>query len=321
MEWVETTGRTVEEALDAALDQLGIDQDEAEFEVLQEPKSGFLGRKDARIRARVRPVSREKPGERRRRPRKQGSRGGGRSESRRSKPAVVVADRTERESLGGARDGGARSEEEGATPAKRRRRRGGRGRGGGGGNDRSSGNGAGSSRSERGTSTSREDEQGDAAVSEVSVSVDEQAEVAADFTRGLVTAFGVDATVDTRTEDEDVLIVDVSGNDLGLLVGPKGATLHAIEELVRTVVQRQTEGHGVRIHVDVGGYRAKRRAALEKFALGLAEQVRESGEDLPLEPMSASDRKVVHDAIAELDGVTTTSEGEEPRRRVVLRAG
>jgi spoIIIJ-associated protein len=311
MEWVETTGRTVEEALDAALDQLGIDQDEAEFEVLQEPKSGFLGRRDARIRARVRPVSREKPGERRRRPRKQGSRGS-RSESRRGKPPVAVADRTEGES----RDGGA-----GAAPAKRRRRRGGRGRGGGGGTDRSSGNGAGGSRSERGTSTSREDEQGDAAVSEVSVSVDEQAEVAADFTRGLVTAFGVDATVDTRTEDEDVLIVDVSGNDLGLLVGPKGATLHAIEELVRTVVQRQTEGHGVRIHVDVGGYRAKRRAALEKFALGLAEQVRESGEDLPLEPMSASDRKVVHDAIAELDGITTTSEGEEPRRRVVLRAG
>jgi spoIIIJ-associated protein len=158
-------------------------------------------------------------------------------------------------------------------------------------------------------------------VSEVSVSVDEQAEVATDFTRGLVTAFGVDAKVDTRTEDEDVLIVDVTGDDLGLLVGPKGATLHAIEELVRTVVQRQTEGHGVRIHVDVGGYRAKRRAALEKFALELAERVRESGEDQPLEPMSASDRKVVHDAISELDGVSTTSEGEEPRRWVVLRAG
>ena len=158
-------------------------------------------------------------------------------------------------------------------------------------------------------------------MSEVSVSVEEQGEVAADFTRGLVTAFGVDAAVDTRTEDEDVLIVDVSGQDLGLLVGPKGATLHAIEELVRTVVQRQTEGHGVRIHVDVGGYRAKRRAALEKFALEQAERVRESGEDQELEPMSASDRKVVHDAVAELDGVSTTSEGEEPRRRVVLRAG
>jgi spoIIIJ-associated protein len=316
MEWVETTGRTVDEALDAALDQLGVDQDEAEFEVLQEPKSGFLNRRDARIRARVRPLSREKPGEHRRRPRKQGSRGGrsARPARRSEKPAVAVADRGEA-SDDGDRDGS-------AAPAKRRRRRGGRGRGGGGSDaDRSQGNGSNGSGRDPSSGLQREGNQGDGTVSEVSVSVDEQAEVAADFTRGLVTAFGVDATVDTRTEDEDVLIVDVAGEDLGLLVGPKGATLHAIEELVRTVVQRQTEGHGVRIHVDVGGYRAKRRAALEKFALGLAEQVRESGEDMPLEPMSASDRKVVHDAIAELDDITTTSEGEEPRRRVVLRAG
>jgi len=320
MEWVETTAKTVAGALDAALDQLGVDEDEAEFEVLQEPKSGFLGRKDARIRARVRPVSREKPGgERRRRPKKQGSRGGkrdDRSRSRGPKPAVAVADRDDDDDRSEADDG-----EGGAAPVKRRRRRGGRGRGGGGGRsggERSGGNGSGPAREAR---PGREGDEGDSTVSEVSVSVEEQGEVAADFTRGLVTAFGVDAAVDTRTEDEDVLIVDVSGQDLGLLVGPKGATLHAIEELVRTVVQRQTEGHGVRIHVDVGGYRAKRRAALEKFALEQAEQVRESGEDLELEPMSASDRKVVHDAVAELDGVSTTSEGEEPRRRVVLRAG
>jgi spoIIIJ-associated protein len=153
------------------------------------------------------------------------------------------------------------------------------------------------------------------------VSVEEQAEEAADFTRGLVTALAVDAKVSTRREDDDVVIVDVDGADLGLLVGPKGATLHAIEELVRTVVQRRTEGHGARIHVDVGGYRAKRRAALERFALDLAEQVRESGEDRALEPMNASDRKVVHDAVATIDGVSTTSEGEEPRRRVVVRPG
>jgi spoIIIJ-associated protein len=153
------------------------------------------------------------------------------------------------------------------------------------------------------------------------VTVEEQAEEAADFTRGLVDALAVDADVSTRREDEDVVIVDIEGPDLGLLVGPKGATLQAIEELVRTVVQRRTEGHGARIHVDVGGYRAKRRAALERFALDLAEQVRDSGEDRALEPMSASDRKVVHDAVATLDGVTTTSEGEEPRRRVVVRPG
>ena len=91
MEWVETTGRTVEAALDAALDQLGVDDDEVEYEVIQEPRGGLLGRKDARIRARVRPVSREKPGERRRRPKRQGARSGGGDDRGRSKPAKPAA--------------------------------------------------------------------------------------------------------------------------------------------------------------------------------------------------------------------------------------
>ena len=155
-------------------------------------------------------------------------------------------------------------------------------------------------------------------MSETMVTVEEQADAAAEFTRGLVVAFGYDADVTTRREDDDTVIVDVSGDGLGLLVGPKGATLHAIEELVRTAVQRQTEGHGARIHVDVGGYRAKRRAALGEFARGIAEEVRSRGEGRALEPMSASDRKAVHDAIADVDGVATTSEGEDPRRRVVI---
>ncbi len=78
MEWVETTGRTVADALDAALDQLGVNEDDVEFEVIQEPKSGLLGRREARIRARVKPISREKPGgDRRRRKGREGSGGGG----------------------------------------------------------------------------------------------------------------------------------------------------------------------------------------------------------------------------------------------------
>ena len=150
------------------------------------------------------------------------------------------------------------------------------------------------------------------------VPIGEQADVADEFMRGLIAAFGVTAEVGVRIED-DVVLVDVEGDDLGLLVGPKGATLRAIEDLVRTVVQRRTDGHGARIHVDVGGYQAKRRAALEQFATGLAGRVVESGEELALEPMPPADRKVVHDTIAGIDGVTTISEGEEPRRRVVLR--
>ncbi|MCI4354385.1 MAG: single-stranded DNA-binding protein [Thermoplasmata archaeon] len=150
------------------------------------------------------------------------------------------------------------------------------------------------------------------------VPIEEQAEAAEAFTQGLVDAFELGARA-RSVIDDDVVTVDVTGENLGLLVGPKGATLHAIEELVRTVVQRQTDGHGVRIHVDVAGYRAKRREALESFTRTLAEKVIETGRAQALEPMSASDRKVVHDTAAEIDGVVTESDGEDPRRRVVLR--
>ena len=98
------------------------------------------------------------------------------------------------------------------------------------------------------------------------ISVDEQADQAVEFTRGLVEAFGAKAEVASHLEDEDTVLVDVTGDNLGLLVGPRGATLAAVEELVRTVVQRQTGGHGARVHVDVAGYRAKRREALSEFA-------------------------------------------------------
>ena len=153
---------------------------------------------------------------------------------------------------------------------------------------------------------------------ESDVPIEEQAAAAERFTQGLVDAFDLGAQAKSVIDD-DVVVVDVTGDNLGLLVGPKGATLQAIEELVRTVVQRQTDGHGARIHVDVAGYRAKRRDALEEFTRVLAAEVVESGRPKRLEPMSASDRKVVHDTAAEIDGVATESEGEDPRRRVVLR--
>ena len=309
MEWVETTGKTVADALDSALDQLGVHEDEVEYELLQEPKSGLLGRREARIRARVKPISREKPGgDRRRRKSREPSSGTGRGPGARSgRGTGRSGPKSPEGGTGGAQTGSTAGKDEtpvvaaGSTGAKRRRR-GGRG-----------GRGNRPATRTAGAADGQEDR-----VSETMVTVEEQADAAADFTRGLVVAFGYDAEVTTRREDEDTVIVDVAGADLGLLVGPKGVTLHAIEELVRTAVQRQTEGHGARIHVDVGGYRAKRRAALGQFAVGVAEEVLASGEGRALEPMSASDRKAVHDAVADLVGVATSSEGEDPRRRVVI---
>ncbi|MCI3950287.1 MAG: single-stranded nucleic acid binding domain protein, partial [Acidimicrobiales bacterium] len=119
----------------------------------------------------------------------------------------------------------------------------------------------------------------------------------------------------------DTIEVRVEGSDLGLLVGPKGATLGAVQELTRTVVSRvEPGGRNIRVHVDVAGYRARRREALERFTRQVAETVLSSGQATAMEPMNAADRKVVHDTANAIDGVRTTSEGEEPRRRVVLHA-
>jgi spoIIIJ-associated protein len=291
MEWVETTGRTLAEAVEAALDELGVAEEDLEYEVLDEPKSGLLGRiggREARIRARVKPLSREKPGDRRPRDKRARPGGGGRAAESRSRP------RGERAEAPAAREGGGRR----PSGSRQRRRR---------------------PRRPAGESATTVATDEGAAVEESDIPVEEQAETAAGFTRGLVEAFGADAQVEARIDDGEIILVDVTGPNLGLLVGPRGATLSALEELVRTVVQRHTGGHGARINVDVGGYRAKRREALSEFTRDLARQVLESGQEQALEPMSASDRKVVHDAVAEMDGVTTGSEGEEPRRRVVIR--
>ena len=277
MEWVETTGRTVELALDLALDQLGIDESEAQFEVLEEPRSGLFGRKDARLRARVKPLSREKPApERRRRERKPASKSSGgakKSSTSNAKSATKAAP----------------SKETSRRPVKK-------------------------------TSAAKSQSDRRERTGEMTITVDEQAEQAAVFTRGLLSAFNLSADVAIRKEGDDVVIIDVVGDDLGLFVGPKGVTLKAIEDLVRSSVQRRTEGFGARIHVDVGGYREKRRVALSDFAREVAAKVQESGDEYALEPMAAADRKVVHDAIAEIDGLETLSDGEEPRRRVVIRS-
>ncbi|MCZ7527829.1 MAG: Jag N-terminal domain-containing protein [Acidimicrobiia bacterium] len=293
MEWVETTGRSVEEAIDAALDQLGVHEEDLEYEVISQPKGGFLGRfggSEARIRARVRPVSREKPGERRRRSRRRGGAGagGGPSEER----GVGATARPESERAGA-----------GTGPAAAPPAAAGRGRIRGPGRPES----APAERIERGGEQ------------QVDVPIEEQVGVAESFTRGLVEAFGVPATVRTRVDDDETVCVDIEGGDLGLLIGPRGATLAALEELVRTVVQRHTGGHSARVVVDVAGYQVRRRGELEAFARTLVERALETGREQVLEPMSSADRKVVHDVVAGIDGVETASEGEDPRRRVVIR--
>ena len=149
------------------------------------------------------------------------------------------------------------------------------------------------------------------------VPVADQADHASKFTDELVRTMGFSASVRTEIDEDDVT-VHIEGDGLGALVGPRGATIQALEEVVRAVVQHHAGGHSAWIHVDVAGYRERRRQALVEFAQQVAAEVADTGEERALEPMGAADRKVVHDVIADISGVDTTSEGEDPRRRVVI---
>lgn len=150
------------------------------------------------------------------------------------------------------------------------------------------------------------------------VPLHDQAEVGREFLTGLLSSFELDGQVDVREVDEDTVELTVDGGELRLLIGPAGATLSAVQEITRRVVQHRTGAHNGRLLVDVAGYRTKRKAALERFVQSVAADVRASGVAKSLEPMSAADRKVVHDTVNQLEGVSTSSEGEEPRRRVVI---
>lgn len=150
------------------------------------------------------------------------------------------------------------------------------------------------------------------------VALEEQGAVAKEFLDGLIERMNLEAEVGIAQPEEDTIELNLEGSDLGLLIGPKGATLLSIQDLTRTVVQRKTSAANGRILVDVGGYRRKRKDALARFSRQVAAEVVATGSRRVLEPMSAADRKIVHDTLNDVDGVTTSSEGEEPRRRVVI---
>jgi spoIIIJ-associated protein len=401
VEWVETTAKTVEEAKNLVLDQLGVVEDDAEIVVLDEPRAGLFGRVrgEARVRARVRPTTPRPKLDRRDRKRKDG----GRDKPGRGDESVESATETSAEApvrapraakAGGRRpnrpagDDQAAAESPAATsdvdtadaaselddpmstsvtttstnrPAGQARRRGRRGRGGAGRASNATGN--------QGTDdTEGFDDLGnldDAARTDVAASDIDGDDAARDadteraprrrptqprrtrddadrpspataeqrsndmvdavqvgdearkFVQGVVDAFGLEGTASVR-QDGDDLEVAVDGNDLGLLVGPRGTTLQALQELARVAAQRRLGDHDTRLRVDVGGYRERRKEALGRFAQQVAAQVVADGSAKRLEPMSSSDRKVIHDVLATFEGVVTRSEGDDPRRCVVI---
>ncbi|HXF36966.1 MAG TPA: RNA-binding cell elongation regulator Jag/EloR [Actinomycetota bacterium] len=213
---IERSGASVEEAVEAALAELGVSEQEAEIEVLQEPRGGFLGlgSQQAVVRVRVRRATEELDEE----------------------------------------------------------------------------------------------------------ALEEQGELAADFLEELLQRMGIEAAVEPTLEGATMYVDLLEGgdDDTAILIGRHGQTLEALQELTRTVVARRT-GERARVVVDVEGYRRRRRDRLAARAREVARRVKRTGREEELEPMNPFERKIVHDAVAEVNGVTTASRGEEPERRVVIR--
>lgn len=276
MEWVTITAATLDDAKNLALDQLGVAAEDAEFDILEEPKQGLFGRMrgEARVRARVRPTSARAKAPRR--------------EARR--------DRGPRNDRGDSRSSRSSRQRSG----ERRQRD----------TDRDSGRESGRDAGRDEARVARRDDAPKVPVTTVS-------EAATTFLQGVMDAAGLRATVTAAVEGEEIDI-SVAGDDLTLFVGPKGATLTALQDLTRVVSQRRLGDHDTRLRIDVGGYRERRREALGRFAMKVAQDVVESGTPRILEPMNSADRKIVHDTLATVAEVVTHSEGDDPFRRVVV---
>ena len=253
MEWVTITAATVEDAKSLALDQLGVAGEDAEIEVVEEPKPGLFGRLrgEAIVRARVRPTSVRDTSRRER---------GGERSARRS-------DRPERP-RGRSRDG-ARDSSSSRAPRARRSE---------------------ADRGGEGDSPRRNDGP--------KVPPTTVRDAATTFLEGFFAAASLPVRVESTINGDDIEIA-VQGEDLTTFVGARGMTLTQLQDITRVVSQR-------------------RKDALGRFAVKVANDVVETGTPRILEPMNSADRKIVHDTLSTVEGVVTHSEGDDPFRRVVV---
>ena len=166
---------------------------------------------------------------------------------------------------------------------------------------------------------SAEDAQGDDSGAPDLSLLEQEGEVAADYLEGLLDIVDLDGDIDMDVEGTRA-VVAIVGAQLDSLVGRRGEVLDALQELTRLAVMRQT-GERSRLMLDIGGHRERRKASLIELATATAGDVVASGEAVSMKAMTPFERKVVHDAIAGIDGVHTESEGVEPQRHVVVLPG
>lgn len=162
--------------------------------------------------------------------------------------------------------------------------------------------------------------EGAQAVSSAPVSEDllvQEGDVAGDYLERLLDVVDYDGDIDLDVEAGRAMVSIDGGDDLAKLVGPRGVVLEALQELTRLAVQQQT-GARSRLMLDIAKWRAVRRSDLGDLGRKTAQRVLEGGEPVRLQPMTPFERKIVHDAVADLDGVYSESDGEEPQRCVVV---
>ena len=256
MKSLEKSGRTVDEALRAALAELGLDVDDVSYsyEIVTRPKSGFLGIGSVPAVVRVSYEAKDEPAPQ-----------APKAESKPAPAAKPAAPKTEKKSAPKAE----------SKPAPQ--------------------------------------------AVEVAPVVEEDAEYAAirTFLSGLLSRMGVDAEIEIGRRENGGINVRLSGDGMGAIIGRRGETLDAIQHLTNYVVNRGSDKH-MHISVDAENYRSKREESLARLAEKMAEKAIKYKRSMALEPMNSYERHVIHTALQNYEGVTTSSTGVEPNRRVVV---
>lgn len=294
MEWVESIGDSIELAKEHALDCLGVHEDDAEFNILNDVKTGVFGRikEPARVRARVRPKPLRAKKHRRRGDR--GNKGISNRDGSNRKSRDSGRKQQERSRKGEAQ----KSTAKGSKPQYPQDQK---------------------ANQKKRTPKKPKDKEGTVNKDQETMPLLQQADIAEEFVGGLADCFGVNVDFQRQNIDSDEIRITVSGDQLGRMIGHRGITASAIDDLVRSVLRRRAGGaSNGRVRVDIGGVVARRHKALIRFARDQAAEVKDSGAPRSLEPMSSADRKIVHDAVVGTTGVQTVSEGEDPRRYVVI---
>ena len=310
----EATGKTVNDAIKSGLESLGVDRADVEIQVLEMGSLGIFGMfgKRAKVRLTVKaddpsldiemPVLSLDGGGKPRAEKKK-------AEKPAPRPAAKAEPAQEQETPAEAVEDAAEGDGEEARPRKRRSR----------------------SRRRKGAGERVETEETPVESAEAPAPIviertpfeataEEQltdtAKAARAFLAGLTDRMGVPVTIETM-ETEEQLRMQMSGENMSLLIGRRGETLDALQYLTSLTVNRGREDY-LRISIDTENYRAKREEALRKLAVRMAGRAKKSGKRVSLEPMNPYERRILHSALQNDPDVTTHSEGEEPYRRVII---